>query len=119
MMSDRRKPAEFDRLSEREKAILSAMAEGRSNQGIAQQLNLSPKTVENYLTAIFSKLGLENSGDHNRRVLATLLWLRVDRQHAPVLRSWDMRGPASPSSPGSPALDPVRSSSPPPPARSR
>ena len=114
MMSDLRTPAELDRLSEREKAILAVMAEGRSNLGIAHRLSLSTKTVENYLTAIFSKLGLANSSDDNRRVLATLLWLRVHQQQAPVPGPSERHGVAPAR-----ARHQIRSWTPPPRARSR
>jgi len=116
MMSDMRTPAELDRLSERERAILAVMAEGRSNLGIAQRLSLSTKTVENYLTTIFSKLGLANSGDDNRRVLATLLWLRVHQQHAPA---WDPAGRHQAGATRSRPPSPIRPTMPAPPARSR
>jgi DNA-binding NarL/FixJ family response regulator len=52
------------------------MAEGRSNQAIAQQLWMSPKTVETHVGSIFTKLDLlPDAGDH-RRVLAVLTFLR-------------------------------------------
>jgi DNA-binding NarL/FixJ family response regulator len=62
-------------LTDREREILSLMAEGRSNQGIGHKLFLSPKTVETHVHAIFRKLGLEASEDYNRRVLAVLTYL--------------------------------------------
>jgi DNA-binding NarL/FixJ family response regulator len=65
-----------DRLTERERDVLRAMAEGRSNAGIATALVLSERTVENYAARIFTKLGLSNEADANRRVLAVLTWLR-------------------------------------------
>ena len=69
----------LDRLSERERAVLRLMAEGRSNLGIAQKLCLSQKTVEAHAAAIFTKLDLPIAADDNRRVLAVLTWLRADR----------------------------------------
>jgi DNA-binding NarL/FixJ family response regulator len=52
------------------------MAERRSNQGICDRLFLSPKTVEAHVKHIFTKLGLEESPDEHRRVLAVLTYLR-------------------------------------------
>ena len=52
------------------------MAEGRSNAGIAALMHLAEKTVESYSTRIFTKLGLAEGLDTNRRVLAVLAWLR-------------------------------------------
>src|SRR5262249_26298510 len=51
-----RQPAAFPELSERERKVLSLLAEGRSNPDIARQLYLSPKTVRNHLSNIFAKL---------------------------------------------------------------
>jgi DNA-binding NarL/FixJ family response regulator len=63
-------------LTESERSVLALMAEGRSNQAIAEQLFLSPKTVESRVGNIFSKLGLEPTGDDHRRVLAVIAYLR-------------------------------------------
>ena len=65
-------------LTDRERVILSLMAEGRSNQGIGRKLFLSPKTVESHVHGIFRKLGLEATEDYNRRVLAVLAYLGSD-----------------------------------------
>jgi DNA-binding NarL/FixJ family response regulator len=63
-------------LTGRERDVLALMAEGRSNQALAGQLWMSPKTVETHVGSIFSKLGLApDAGDH-RRVLAVLAFLR-------------------------------------------
>ena len=51
------------------------MAEGRSNQGICQTLWLSPKTVETHIRGAFSKLGIKEAPEDNRRVLAVLAYL--------------------------------------------
>ena len=75
----RRRPGNpVDELTERERAVLELMAEGRSNQGIGKKLFLSPKTVETHIHAIFRKLGLEAAEDDNRRVLAVLAYLGQD-----------------------------------------
>ncbi len=65
------------RLTDRERAVLSHMAQGWSNQGIAERLFLSQKTVEAHVTSILTKLGLQESPDGNRRVLAVLRYLRA------------------------------------------
>jgi DNA-binding NarL/FixJ family response regulator len=65
-------------LSERERAVLGLMAEGRSNAAIADRLVVSIKTVESHIANIFSKLGLHDEPDDHRRVLAVLAALSVD-----------------------------------------
>jgi DNA-binding NarL/FixJ family response regulator len=64
-------------LTGREREVLSEMAEGRSNSGVAARLYLSEKTVETHVSRIFSKLGLVDVAPvDNRRVLAVLAFLR-------------------------------------------
>jgi DNA-binding NarL/FixJ family response regulator len=65
----------LDDLTDRERDVLAVMAEGRSNQAISERLYLSPKTVEAYVRGVFTKLGLEQGADDNRRVLAVLAFL--------------------------------------------
>jgi DNA-binding NarL/FixJ family response regulator len=65
----------LDDLTERERAVLSLIAEGRSNRAIAKQLHLSPRAIERHAQAIFQKLHLGESEDDNRRVLAVLALL--------------------------------------------
>jgi DNA-binding NarL/FixJ family response regulator len=67
----------LQRLSDRERAVLTLMAEGRSNAGIAARLYLSPKSVERHVAAVFDKLGLPPDSDDNRRVLAVIAFLRA------------------------------------------
>jgi DNA-binding NarL/FixJ family response regulator len=66
----------LDELTGRERDVLEVMAQGRSNQAICQRLFLSPKTVEAYVRSVFTKLGLHQGADDNRRVLAVLTYLR-------------------------------------------
>ena len=62
----------LDDLTDREREVLSLIAEGRSNRAIGKQLFLSSRAVERDVQAIFRKLGLPDSEDDNRRVLAVL-----------------------------------------------
>lgn len=71
-----RKDDPLDRLSSREREVLAAMAEGRTNSAIAGSLFMSEKTVEAHVGSIFIKLDLHADHDTNRRVLAVLRWLR-------------------------------------------
>jgi DNA-binding NarL/FixJ family response regulator len=64
-------------LTEREHEVLSLMAEGHSNQGLSAQLRLSQRTVETHVRNIFMKLGIPESTDYHRRVLAVLALLRA------------------------------------------
>ncbi|MDT7537171.1 MAG: hypothetical protein QOI82_756 [Actinomycetota bacterium] len=66
-------------LSDREREVLGLMAEGRSNSAICQSLFLSPRTVEAHVKHIFGKLGLSESPDDHRRVLAVVAHLRGQR----------------------------------------
>ena len=67
-------------LSDREQEVLRLMAEGRSNNGIAGQLYITPKAVEKHIANIFVKLGLHiDTAAHHRRVLAVLTYLRSQR----------------------------------------
>jgi len=71
-----RPTSRLDQLTEREREVLALMAEGRSNRGICERLFLSPKTVEAHVKHIFMKLGIDESSDDHRRVLAVLAFLR-------------------------------------------
>ncbi len=72
----RRARLPIDDLTEREREVLSLMAEGRSNQAICDRLFLAPKTVEAHIANIYSKLELLPAPDDHRRVLAVLALLR-------------------------------------------
>ena len=63
-------------LTPREHEVLSLMAEGRTNAGIAEALFIGTGAVEKNVTAIFQKLALDDSGTDHRRVLAVLAWLQ-------------------------------------------
>ncbi len=65
----------LEELTDRERSVLALVAEGRSNRAIAKQLYLSSRAVERHVQAIFQKLGLPDSEDDNRRVLAVLALL--------------------------------------------
>ncbi|MDQ1493088.1 MAG: hypothetical protein QOD57_1378 [Actinomycetota bacterium] len=64
-------------LSDRERDVLSLMAEGRSNRAIARDLHLNEKTVESHTASMFTKLDLIVQPDDHRRVLAVLAWLQA------------------------------------------
>ena len=70
-----RRASPINDLSQREREVLSLMAEGRSNAGIAARMFLTERTVEGYVGTIFGKLGLEPALDQHRRVLAVLVYL--------------------------------------------
>lgn len=71
----RRRDDRIGRLTEREREALALIAEGLSNRSIAERLGITTKTLEGMSGTIFSKLGLEDDPDVNRRVLAVLLYL--------------------------------------------
>jgi len=76
LLSKRRGDDVLGELTPREREVLELMAEGRSNQGIAEQLVITLRSVEKYVSSIFGKLGLPSGGSDSRRVLAVLLYLR-------------------------------------------
>jgi DNA-binding CsgD family transcriptional regulator len=64
-------------LTPREREVLALIAEGRSNAGIAHELVVTVAAIERHVTSIFDKLGLHQSGEGHRRVLAVLTYLRA------------------------------------------
>ena len=76
MLGRRRANGPLDRLSPRERDVLAAMAEGKSNQGIAEALVVTEAAIEKHVTGIFQKLELGPTPTEHRRVLAVLTYLR-------------------------------------------
>jgi DNA-binding NarL/FixJ family response regulator len=72
----RRNASPLDRLTRRERDVLSLMAEGRSNAAIAEQLVVSDSAVAKHINNVFMKLDLPPADSDHRRVLAVLQFLR-------------------------------------------
>ena len=79
MLGRRRADGPLDRLSPRERDVLAAMAEGKSNRGIAETLVVTQAAVEKHVTSIFQKLELDPGATEHRRVLAVLTYLSDSR----------------------------------------
>jgi DNA-binding NarL/FixJ family response regulator len=77
MLGRRRSKGPLDELSPRERDVLAQLAEGKSNQGIAEALVVTSAAVEKHVTNIFHKLGFDASPTEHRRVLAALTYLRT------------------------------------------
>ncbi len=71
----RRRDSPLDRLTPREREVLSEMAQGANNAGVAAVLGLSERAVEKHINSLFSKLGLSEEPDVHRRVKAVLVFL--------------------------------------------
>jgi DNA-binding NarL/FixJ family response regulator len=76
MLGRRRGGGPLDELTPRERDVLAAMAEGKSNLGIAEALVVSEAAVEKHVTGIFQKLGIGPTSTEHRRVLAVLTYMR-------------------------------------------
>ena len=76
MVGRRRANSPLDALTPRELQVLALMAEGRSNQGIADELIVTVPAIERHITSIFGKLGLRAVPQDHRRVLAVLGFLK-------------------------------------------
>jgi DNA-binding NarL/FixJ family response regulator/class 3 adenylate cyclase len=77
LLRRRRDDRVIESLSVREREVLALMAQGRSNQAIADELVVGSKTIETHVRSIFQKLGVEESATGNRRVRAVLQWLQA------------------------------------------
>ena len=77
LMGRRRREDPVSQLTEREREVLGLIAEGMSNRAIASRLFITERTVEAHVTQIFQKLGLAESPDQHRRVLAVISFLRA------------------------------------------
>jgi DNA-binding NarL/FixJ family response regulator len=67
----------LEELTPREREVLELMAEGRSNNAIAEKMIVTERAVEKHVTSIFGKLGLPPAPEDHRRVLAVLAFLRA------------------------------------------
>ncbi len=72
LLSRRTQDERMQRLTDRESTVLALIAEGKSNQAIAQTLYITEGSVEKHITSVFQKLDLEQDEHGNRRVLAAL-----------------------------------------------
>ena len=77
LVGRRRRSSPLDSLTKRETEVLSLIAEGLSNAGVARELVVTVAAVERHVTSIFDKLGLQQSPDQHRRVLAVLNYLQA------------------------------------------
>ncbi len=77
LLGRRRRDDPLEELTERERVVLGLMAEGRSNNAIAEHLVVTERAVEKHVTSIFSKLDLVPAPADHRRVLAVLTFLRA------------------------------------------
>jgi DNA-binding NarL/FixJ family response regulator len=77
LLSKRRDKGPLDDLTPREREVVELMAEGRSNQGIADRLDISERGVQKHVTSLLDKLGIPAGTDDHRRVLAVLTFLRA------------------------------------------
>jgi DNA-binding NarL/FixJ family response regulator len=76
MVGRRRAQTPLDDLTPREREVMTLMAQGRSNQGIADELVVTTAAIERHVTSIFSKLDLRQVPEDHRRVLAVLKFLK-------------------------------------------
>ncbi len=75
VQSRSQRPSPLDDLTDRERDVLSLVAEGLRNSAVASRLHLSEKSVEKHINSIFSKLHLTDQPESNRRVRSVLVWL--------------------------------------------
>ena len=86
LLAARRDEGPMRGLTGREGEVLQFVAEGRSNKGIAERMEISERAVQKHVTSIFAKLDLPSGEDDNRRILAVLAYLRRDRPTAVAAR---------------------------------
>jgi DNA-binding NarL/FixJ family response regulator len=77
LVSRKRKASPLDDLTPRERQVLALIAQGLSNAGIARELVVTVAAIERHVTSIFDKLGLNQTPEAHRRVLAVLTYLRT------------------------------------------
>jgi DNA-binding NarL/FixJ family response regulator len=77
LLGRKRRDDPLEELTAREREVLGLMAEGRSNNAIAEALVVTERAVEKHVTSIFSKLDLVNTPQDHRRVLAVLAYLKA------------------------------------------
>jgi DNA-binding NarL/FixJ family response regulator len=76
LLASDRQDGPLGTISDREREVLELVAEGRSNKGVGERLQITDRAVQKHVTSIFSKLGLPADDDDNRRILAVLAYLR-------------------------------------------
>jgi DNA-binding NarL/FixJ family response regulator len=74
-----RKASPIDELTDREREVLSLIAEGLNNAAIGERLVIAVKSVQKHINTIFAKLHLTEESDTHRRVRAVRLWLAAQR----------------------------------------
>jgi DNA-binding NarL/FixJ family response regulator len=77
LVGRKRRASPLDDLTPRERQVLALIAQGLSNAGIAHHLVVTVAAIERHVTGIFDKLGLHQSPEAHRRVLAVLTYLRT------------------------------------------
>ena len=77
LLGRRRREDPLESLTPREREVLELMAEGRSNNAIAEQMVVTERAVEKHVTSIFAKFRLADTPDDHRRVLAVLTFLKA------------------------------------------
>ena len=75
---DRMAHSPLAQLTDREREVLSHMAQGQNNAAIAERLFLTERAVEKHINSLFHKLGLSEEADVHRRVMAVLAFLREE-----------------------------------------
>jgi DNA-binding NarL/FixJ family response regulator len=76
LLASEREDGPLDQLTPREREVLQLIAEGLSNPAIADRMGITLRSAEKYVSSIFAKLGLPDTGGEHRRVLAVLSFLR-------------------------------------------